>query len=142
MITVVPIVIGVAITAAKPGPATASGSSFKPVAPSPTAAAPATTSTHSKKSVRQPGVLVALLQHATTMRTSPDGPTLAPLPMHTEFGSPQALSVVRRSGSLSSSVVSPLAGNNKLGWIDESAVKLGRVTWRINVSLTARRLDP
>jgi len=117
LITVVPIVIGLAITAAKPGPAAARGSSFKPVAPSsPTASAPAATSTHSNKSARQPGVLVALLQHATTMRTSPDGPTLAQLPLHTEFGSPQALWVVRRSGSWLG-VVSPLACNGKLGWI-------------------------
>ena len=141
LITVVPIVIGVAITAAKPGPAAAGGSSFKPIAPSPTAATPATTttSTRSKKSAHQPGVLVALLQHATTMRTSPDGPTLAQLPLHTEFGSPQALWVVRRSGSWLG-VVSPLAGNGKLGWIDQSTAKLGRVAWRINVSLHARRL--
>ena len=141
LITVVPIVIGVAITAAKPGPAAASGSSFKPIAPSPTAAAPATTttSTRSNKSAHQPGVLVALLQHATTMRTSPDGPTLAQLPLHTEFGSPQALWVVRRSGSWLG-VVSPLAGNGKLGWIEQSTAKLGRVAWRINVSLHARRL--
>jgi lipoprotein-anchoring transpeptidase ErfK/SrfK len=141
LITVVPIVIGVAITAAKPGPAAASGSSFKPVAPSPTASTPTPTptSTHEKKPARQPGVLVALLQHATTMRTSPDGPTLAPLPLRTEFGSPQALWVVRRSGSWLG-VVSPLAGNGKLGWIEQSSAKLGRVAWRINVSLNARRL--
>ena len=140
LITVVPIVIGVAITAAKPGPAAASGSSFKPIAPSPTAAAPTTTtSTRSKTSAHQPGVLVALLQHATTMRTSPDGPTLAQLPLRTEFGSPQALWVVRRSGSWLG-VVSPLAGNGKLGWIEQSTAKLGRVAWRLNVSLHARRL--
>ncbi|MGZ6571612.1 MAG: L,D-transpeptidase family protein [Solirubrobacteraceae bacterium] len=139
VITVVPIVIGVAITAAKPGPAGASGSSFKPAAPSPTASTPAPTSTRSNRPARRPGVLVALLQHATTMRTSPDGPTLAPLPLRTEFGSPQALWVVRRSGSWLG-VVSPLAGNRKLGWIEQSTAKLGRVAWRINVSLHARRL--
>ena len=56
LITVVPIVIGVAITAAKPGPAAAGGSSFKPIAPSPTAATPATTttSTHSKSPPTSP----------------------------------------------------------------------------------------
>jgi lipoprotein-anchoring transpeptidase ErfK/SrfK len=135
LITVVPIVIGVAITAAKPGPAAASGTSFKPVAPAPTASTAAPAAKH----VRQPGVLVALLQHATTMRTSPDGPTLATLPLRTDFGSPQALWVVRRSGSWLG-VVSPLAGNGKLGWIEQSSSKLGRVAWRINVSLHARRL--
>jgi lipoprotein-anchoring transpeptidase ErfK/SrfK len=137
LITVLPIVIGVAITAAKPGPAAAGGSSFKPVAPAPTASAPA--ATDSKKPVHQPGVLVALLAHATTLRASPDGPVIAPLPLHTEFGSPQALWVVRRSGSWLG-VVSPLAGNGKLGWIEQSTAKLGRVAWRIDVSLHARRL--
>src|ERR1700742_2623830 len=75
LITVVPIVIGVAITAAKPGPAATSGTSFKPVAPAPTAPTPppASTTAPAAKHARQPGVLVALLQHATTMRTSPDG---------------------------------------------------------------------
>jgi lipoprotein-anchoring transpeptidase ErfK/SrfK len=136
LITVVPIVIGVAITAAKPGPAAASGTSFKPVAPAPTASVPAPAAA---KHARQPGVLVALVQHATTMRTSPDGRTLANLPLRTEFGSPQALWVVRRSGSWLG-VVSPLAGNGKLGWIEQSSSKLGRVAWRMNVSLHARRL--
>jgi lipoprotein-anchoring transpeptidase ErfK/SrfK len=139
LITVVPIVIGVAITAAKPGPAAASGSSFRPVAPSATASASTPTSTPSNGPTRQPGVLVALLAHPTTMHTSPGGPTLAKLPLHTEFGSPQALWVVRRSGSWLG-VVSPLAGNGKLGWIEQSTAKLGRVAWRINVSLHARRL--
>ena len=138
LITIVPIVIGVAITAAKPGPATVSCSSFKPAAQSP-AAAPTPAATHSRRPARRPGVLVALLRHATTMRTSPDGPTLAPLPLRTEFGSPQALWVVRRSGSWLG-VVSPLAGNGRLGWIEQSTAKLGRVAWQINVSLHARRL--
>jgi lipoprotein-anchoring transpeptidase ErfK/SrfK len=138
LITLVPIVIGVAITAAKPGPAAATGSSFKPVAPGPTASALQDGAAKGRHA-RQRGALVALLQHATTMRTSPDGAALAKLPVRTEFGSPQALWVVRRSGSWLG-VVSPLAGNGKLGWIQQSTAKLGRVTWRINVSLHARRL--
>jgi lipoprotein-anchoring transpeptidase ErfK/SrfK len=135
LITVVPIVIGVAITAAKPGPAAASGTSFRPVAPAPTASTPTPAATHS----RRPGVLVALLVHPTTMLASPDGATIAKLPLHTEFGSPQALWVVRRSGTWLG-VVSPLAGNGKLGWIEQSTARLGRVAWKINVSLHARRL--
>jgi lipoprotein-anchoring transpeptidase ErfK/SrfK len=139
LVTLVPIVIGVAITAAKPGPAAAGGAGFKPDAQTSTPSAPAPAADSSRRHARQPGVLVALLQHATTMHTSPDGPTLAPLPLHTEFGSPQALWVVRRSGSWLG-VVSPLAGNGKLGWIEQSTAKIGRVTWQIKVSLHARRL--
>src|SRR5690349_21139378 len=79
LITLVPIVVGLAITAAKPGPAAASGASFKPVAPAPTASTASTPAPAAHS--RQPGVLVALLQHPTTVRTSPDGPTLAKLPL-------------------------------------------------------------
>lgn len=139
LIAAVPIVIGVAITAAKPGPVSAAGSSFKPVAAAPTASTPTPASTDAKRPARHPGVLVALLQHATTMHTSPGGPTLAKLPLHTEFGSPQAMWVVRRSGDWLG-VVSPLAGNGKLGWIEQSTSRLGRVAWQLKISLHARRL--
>lgn len=139
LIAAAPIVIGLAISAAKPGPATAAGSSFRPVAPAPTASQPAPTATRSNTPTRQPGVLVALLQHPTTMHASPAGPTLAQLPLHTEFGSPQVMWVVRRSGNWLG-VVSPLAGNGKLGWIEQSTSKLGRVAWELEVSLHARRL--
>src|SRR5262249_45545642 len=133
LVTLVPIVIGVAITAAKPGPAAASGAGFKPDAQTSTPSAPAPAADNSRRHARQPCARDALLQHATPMHTSPDCPTLAPLPLKTEFGSPQALWVVRRSGSWLG-VVSPLAGNGKLGWIEQSTAKLGRVTWQIKVS--------
>jgi lipoprotein-anchoring transpeptidase ErfK/SrfK len=145
LIALVPIVIGAAISAVKPGPAAGSGTSFKPVAPAPTASAPAPVApapaapAPAAHHARQPGVLVALLRHATTMRTSPGGAAVAKLPLRTEFGSPQALWVVRRAGPWLG-VVSPVAGNGKLGWIEQSSSKLGRVAWRINVSLHARRL--
>jgi lipoprotein-anchoring transpeptidase ErfK/SrfK len=82
---------------------------------------------------------MALVRHATTMRESPGGKPIAKLTTRTDFGSPQALWVQRRSGRWLG-VVSPIAGNGNLGWIDQSATKLGRVTWKIEVSLSKRRL--
>lgn len=140
LIAAVPIVIGIAITAGKPGPTTAAGSSFKPASPAPTSSQQPTSASSRANTPRpHPGVLVAVLQHPTTMRDSPGGPTLAQLPLRTEFGSPQAMWVVRRSGNWLG-VISPLAGNGKLGWIEQSSAKLGRVAWELRVSLHARRL--
>src|SRR5205085_7127883 len=84
-------------------------------------------------------VLVALLQRPTRMRVSPGGSPLAKRPVRTEFGSPQAMWVVRRSGPWLG-VISPLAGNGRVGWIEQSAAKIGRVAWQLKVSLHARRL--
>lgn len=136
VIALVPIVIGVAITSAKPGAASVAGSTFKSVAQTP---AQPTTTAQGHLSARASGALVALLRHATTMRVSPDGPTLAKLPLKTEFGSPQALWVVRRSGGWLG-VVSPVAGNGRVGWIEQSTAQLGRVSWLLKVSLHQRRL--
>ncbi len=85
------------------------------------------------------GFLVALVRHRTTMRSSPGGRPLAPVPLHTEFGSPEALWVVQH-GTAWLGVVSPLAGNGRLGWIPRSAASLARVSWELKVSLSARRL--
>jgi lipoprotein-anchoring transpeptidase ErfK/SrfK len=37
-------------------------------------------------------------------------------------------------------VISPLAGNGRVGWIRRSAASLTRVPWELRVSLSARRL--
>ena len=47
--------------------------------------------------------------------------------------------VVRHSGTWLG-VVSPSAGNNRLGWIRASDASLSRVTWQLRVSLSARKL--
>lgn len=86
------------------------------------------------------GALVAQLLHDTTMRVSAGGRTLAKLRTRTEFGSAQALWVVRASSSGWLGVVSPQAGNERIGWIPQSAVSLIRVPWELRVSLSARRL--
>jgi len=73
------------------------------------------------------------------MRSAPAGAELAQLGTRTEFGSPAALWVVSRvRGWLG--VISPLAGNGHVGWIPQSAVALGRVDWKLEVSLSSRRL--
>jgi lipoprotein-anchoring transpeptidase ErfK/SrfK len=137
LIAAVPIVIGVTITAAKPGAAPATGSRFRPVASVP--ATPTQTSRQARRPARPHGVLVALLERATTMRVSPGGRALAKLSTHTEFGSPEAMWVIRRSGTWLG-VISPLAGNGGVGWIEQSAARLGRVTWELEVSLHARQV--
>jgi lipoprotein-anchoring transpeptidase ErfK/SrfK len=85
------------------------------------------------------GALVAVLRHKSTMLVSPGGRRLASLPMRTPFGSPQVLWAPRISGQWLG-VVSPLAGNGRLGWIPRSAASLSRTSWELRVSLTARRL--
>ena len=57
----------------------------------------------------------------------------------TQFGSPAVLWVVQRSGRWLG-VVSPKAGNNRVGWIPASGVSLSRVTWELRVSLSARKV--
>jgi lipoprotein-anchoring transpeptidase ErfK/SrfK len=84
--------------------------------------------------------LVALVVHRTTLRSSPDGRSLAGLGTRTEFGSPEVLWVVKHtSGWLG--VVSPLAGNGRVGWIPRSSASLGRVPWELKASLSTRALD-
>ena len=85
------------------------------------------------------GSLVALLRHPAAMHAKPGGRVLAKLKLKTNFGSPQAMWVVRRSGTWLG-VVSPTAGNNQVGWIPASAVSLSRVDWQLRVSLSARKL--
>jgi lipoprotein-anchoring transpeptidase ErfK/SrfK len=85
------------------------------------------------------GALVALVRHPTPLHAKPGGRVLTKLAVKTDFGSPQALWVVRHSGRWLG-VVSPKAGNNQVGWIPASVVSLSRVNWQLKVSLSARRL--
>jgi L,D-transpeptidase-like protein len=132
LLAVVPIVAGVALTSGTVAPQRAA---YKP-APTPTPT-PAKSSTQLPPG---PGALIALVRHPSTMRSSPGGASLGRLQTHTQFGSPQMLWVVSRSGPWLG-VISPQAGNGRLGWIPVSAVRLSRNTWEINVSLAARRVE-
>jgi len=132
LIPIVPIVVALALTSG-----TAQDSSIsaalsplaRPVSP-PALRGPRTTAT---------GALVALVVRPTAMRVSPGGPVLAPQPTTTTFGSPAELLVRRTSGAWLG-VLSPLAGNGKLGWIPASATSLSRVRWEIEVSLSSREV--
>ena len=86
-----------------------------------------------------PGALVVQLRHPTGLRATPGGRVYATLATKTEFGSPEVMWVKRRSGRWLG-VVSPQAGNNRVGWITDSAVSFGRVAWELRVSLSSRQL--
>jgi lipoprotein-anchoring transpeptidase ErfK/SrfK len=86
-----------------------------------------------------PGALVAQLARPTALHARPGGPVLARLGTKTEFGSPAVLLVARRSGRWLG-VVSPTAGNNRVGWIPASGVSLSRVNWELRVSLSAHKV--
>jgi L,D-transpeptidase catalytic domain len=86
------------------------------------------------------GALIALVVHRTALRSAPDGRSLARLGTRTEFGSPEVLWVVRHTPRWLG-VISPLVGNERLGWIPRSSASLGRVTWELRVSLSARALE-
>lgn len=85
------------------------------------------------------GALVALLRHPTALRAEPGGRVLAKLATKTEFGSRQAMWVVRHTGRWLG-VVSTKAGNNHVGWIPAAVASLSRVNWELRVSLSARKL--
>jgi lipoprotein-anchoring transpeptidase ErfK/SrfK len=131
-----PIVAGIVITSGSMRAQAATGMSYTPLAQS-SPAAPAPTKTSALPP--GPGVLVALVRHDTKMRVAPGGRILTKLRTKTEFGSPQALWVVAHRGDWLG-VVSPLAGNGRLGWIERSAVLLGRESWELRISLSERRL--
>jgi|SRR5947209_4549600 len=85
------------------------------------------------------GALVAVVRVRTTMRATPGGRPIGTVRRRTEFGSPQELWVFRSiPGWLG--VVSPLAGNGRIGWIPRSAASIAQTNWELKVSLSARRL--
>ncbi len=121
------------------GGAASAGTTTSPAA---TSFKPLSTNVTSQRNLLIPpgkGALVALVQHATVMRSSPGGHVYAKVPLHTEFGSPDAMWVVRTSGPWLG-VVSPIAGNGKVGWIPAAVAALGRVNWELQVALSKREL--
>jgi lipoprotein-anchoring transpeptidase ErfK/SrfK len=129
LIPAAPIVAGVAIVSGE------GSSGAKPIAT-------ATTPTATKPSSTLPagaGALVAHLVRPTQMRTAPGGRVLANLGLKTGFGSQQFMLVASTKPSWLG-VVSPVAGNGKLGWIPQSATSLTRVTLELRVSLGAHSL--
>ena len=135
LVPLIPIVIALLISSggasAGTGPATTT-SLFKPLPTAPSTAPDRLLPPGS-------GSLVALVQRPTVMRASPGGRPYVKVETRTKFGSPQAMWVVRLSGAWLG-VVSSLAGNGHVGWIPAADASLSRVNWKLEVSLSRRRL--
>jgi len=139
----IPIAVGIAIGVQKPGAGAAATTSETLT---PAAGVDRASATPARPARPRPstipggsGALVALVLHPTVLRASPDGHSIARLPAKTEFGSPEMLWVVtNRSGWLG--VMTPQAGNGRVGWVPQSATALSRVSWELEVSLGARLL--
>ena len=142
-VPLIPIVIGVAMnsgsTPAHSGAVTTS-TSVAATARSPAGPAGAGGRTHPHLLVPPgSGALVARLRRTAQLLHSPNGRPYGPLGLRTPFGSRQTLLVVRVSGRWLG-VLSPVAGNHRVGWIRVSAVSLTRVRWTLSLSLRHRRL--
>lgn len=85
------------------------------------------------------GPLVAEVLRPTAIRAAPDGRLLARVGTHDEFGSPDALAV-ERLGPYWLGVLTPFAGNGRLGWIPRAAVLLSRTPYALQASLSERTL--
>ncbi len=131
LVPLVPIVAGLILSAS--GDTRPRATTYDPIAP------PSTTGQLTPLPAGS-GTLVAQLVRRTTMRAAPRGKPLQQVGPRTEFQSPQVMWVARRvPGWLG--VVSPLAGNGRLGWIPQSVATLGYDSYELRVSLSARRLD-
>jgi lipoprotein-anchoring transpeptidase ErfK/SrfK len=138
LVPAVPIVAGFIITSGSTRAETVSNGAFKSVSQT-TASTPTPPAHRSDTLPPGNGAVVALLHHATTMRTAPGGAAIGRVTTRTQFGSPVAYWVVRHTPKWLG-VISSTAGNGRIGWIQRSAASLGRVQWQLNVSLSGRRL--
>jgi hypothetical protein len=84
--------------------------------------------------------LTAHLRHRADLRSGPGGRILARLQVRTEFRTPRVLGVVHRRGGWLA-VQAPELRNGRLGWVRESAVRLGSTDLSIHVDRSARRLQ-
>jgi lipoprotein-anchoring transpeptidase ErfK/SrfK len=85
------------------------------------------------------GSLVAGVLASTAIRATPDGRVLARVGPRDEFGSPDVLAV-ERVGPHWLGVLSPFAGNGRIGWIPRAAALLSRTPYQLQASLSARTL--
>jgi hypothetical protein len=84
--------------------------------------------------------IVQVRRHGRVLlRTRPSGSASVRIGDTTDFGSPQALGVVRRRGHWLG-VTTPELPNGRLGWIDgrDRSVRLARTRWSIHVDLSRR----
>lgn len=136
-IAVIPIVVALLLS---PGGRDSAAAATGVTSTSPFKPAPAPSSAQTGR--RLPpgtGAVVAVVQHRTRMRSAPGGHPYASVPTRTQFGSPEAMWVVRLSGRWLG-VVSPIAGNGRIGWIPARDASLSRVNWQLRVALSKRRL--
>jgi hypothetical protein len=141
VIPLAPIVIGLSLGGGSaPARGTTVASHFTPVSAGSTSASAGQAPSRTAPTLPAGGgTLVAVVRHSTSMRAAPGGRVFAKLATRTEFGSPTAMWVARVAGQWLG-VVSPQAGNNRLGWIRAADASLSRVDWQLQVSLSARRL--
>ena len=87
----------------------------------------------------KPGTLIVVLRREVVVRSAPNGPVLARVSPHTEFGSPQTLAVTRatRGGFR---VISTSLPNSRVGWVARGAFRLRRTTLSLDVDLSQRLL--
>ncbi|HTX47712.1 MAG TPA: L,D-transpeptidase [Solirubrobacteraceae bacterium] len=149
LVPVVPVVVGLLLITSSSGNAAdhgvGSGGHYTPVAgsaysASTTLAKRPAFALNTQAIPSGPGALVAQLNTPAVMRTSPGGGArIGKLGLRTEFGSPVVMWVERHTGHWLG-VVSPTAGNGRIGWIPASATSLYRVNWEIKVSLSQRHV--
>ena len=91
-----------------------------------------------------PGYLVAHVKpgHEVAVHSGPEGRVLASLGSETEFGSAQALSVVRERRGRWLAVTTPQLPNGKLGWVDarSGAFRYSRAPVEVEIDLSRRQL--
>jgi hypothetical protein len=83
--------------------------------------------------------LVAYVRAGVPLRSRPFGKILERLPGQTQFGSPQALSVVRARRGRWLAVTTPELGNGQLGWIDARAGGLSYARTRLTLEIDLSR---
>jgi hypothetical protein len=90
------------------------------------------------------GYLVAHVKagHSVAIRSRPNGSVLTSLGPRTEFGSAQALSVVRERRGRWLGVTTPQLPNGKLGWVDarSGAFRYSHAPVELEVDLSRRQL--
>ena len=98
--------------------------------------------THSRKPAAPQSHLVAYVRAGVALRARPFGKILERLPARTQFGSPQALSVVRARRGRWLAVTTPELGNGRLGWIDARAggLSYARTRLALEIDLSRRTL--
>lgn len=90
----------------------------------------------------QPSRLVAYVRASVALRSRPNGPILERLATTTQFGSPQALSVVRTERGRWLAVTTPELPNGVLGWVDArgGGFAYARTRLTLEIDLSRREL--